>query len=862
MPRRCACLVFLCSAACAQVVPVANPSFEEGADNPAAWTLSGGQGAWAAEGFDGRHGLAVTGDGQDSNSWRSRGLALQPSQVYCLRFRARALPGASGGTAVSGPSFANHDIGVPGEAWTAYRSIFVTPARLDPDQSWLRFGQWQVRGTLQFDQVQLTGAQEVYARQGDLVLGDGEELAGNRYSFSLNSGDSRNHGRVLDHHQCNWNSNRWVFGSDSEVVYRFSLAGRRQTRATAEVAVSWYQSGQLVVEASRDGQEWTELGRGGKLGTLSLEVPAALLPAETLWLRLTGKAKERVGQNSDPGSLQVGSLTWSATVDGPPAELRGQTRFVEVRQADPRLRVAVQGLGDGLPGGRNEVLAQVVNPGAALTLQAVVAVHAAGQAPPAGPGRDVTIAPGTSELRLPYELTATGEQTLELSLAGGREALFAADVGLQVAELYNASFGAALPGSSPQVGLWWCESGWKVSRTRPVPTRAGEAVQLRTARNEADCAQIVVRPGADLQGFTASAGALSGPNGAALPASAVQILRVRYCPVSRPTDATSTAGDWPDPLPPLRAPLDLSAGRNQPLWVRVIVPRDAAPGDYTGALSLKAAGWQAEVPLRVHVYGFALPDRMTCQTAFGFDPGLVFRYHKLTTEAERRAVLDKYWAAYGAHHIAPYNPAPLDRFRVTWPGTGAWTGGARDEADRHGGRSSLRLVDESATAHASAASGQPLSIGDKGLRLRFWYKTAAPGHDFIVTFNHYDAGGQWMSGRNNDMRVQGNGQWQAFDRTVAAFPPGASQVRLTLWPCPWTDSGDRTGTVWYDDISVTDVASGKELIAGGEFEPLDPAALQPSIDWSAWDREMTRAMEQYHFNTFSVPIEGMGGGTF
>ena len=45
----------------------------------------------------------------------------------------------------------------------------------------------------------------------------------------------------------------------------------------------------------------------------------------------------------------------------------------------------------------------------------------------------------------------------------------------------------------------------------------------------------------------------------------------------------------------------------------------------------------------------------------------MFRYHKLSDPSQRRYVLDKYWASFSAHHISPYNPAPLDKFEVTWP---------------------------------------------------------------------------------------------------------------------------------------------------------------------------------------------------
>jgi len=230
-----------------------------------------------------------------------------------------------------------------------------------------------------------------------------------------------------------------------------------------------------------------------------------------------------------------------------------------------------------------------------------------------------------------------------------------------------AGYGERLPASTDAVGLWWCRSGWKVSRLRGLPTGKGEAVRIAAARNETDAAQLVIRPQQPMKDLMVEAAPLKGPGGAAIPADAVEVLKVRYVLVTRPTDKAGCVGWWPDPLPPLREPLDLEAGRNQPLWVRVTVPKGAAAGTYRGAIRLKADGYAAETPLEVRVFGFTLPDRMMCQTAFGLRENTIWRYQNLKTEADRRAVLAKYHADFAAHHVSPYDPAPLDPIKVTWP---------------------------------------------------------------------------------------------------------------------------------------------------------------------------------------------------
>jgi hypothetical protein len=437
--------------------------------------------------------------------------------------------------------------------------------------------------------------------------------------------------------------------------------------------------------------------------------------------------------------------------------------------------------------------------------------------------------------------------------------------------LSSAACGERLAASSGQMGLWWASSGWKIGRDRDLPQEAGAAIVIRAARNEAEAAQLVVRPTAALKGLTIRAGALAGPTEAKIAAENIEVLEVRYVNVTRPTDKSAVAGYWPDPLPPLTQPIDLEAGKNQPFWVRVKVPRDARAGVYEGKIDLTAEGFRAAVPLRVEVYDFELPDRMTCTTAFGFSPSLVFRYQGITDPQQKREVLDKYWASFSAHHISPYDPAPLDDIRVTWPDVKPprckWQGGQDVTNEKHSGARALLIFDDRRDQNVEAVYEPRVEIPAGGLRLRFWYRTAMPGQTFLVTLNHYDASGQWISGGNNDIGLDGNGQWQSFERVIKQFPQGAKSVQLHLRAANWTESGEQTGLVWFDEVSLADVATGKELIEGGGFEPpelplVERDKLQVKLDFTAWDKAMERAIDGYHFNSFRLGIPGMGGGTF
>lgn len=447
---------------------------------------------------------------------------------------------------------------------------------------------------------------------------------------------------------------------------------------------------------------------------------------------------------------------------------------------------------------------------------------------------------------------------------------------VQAAQYFDAQFGQQLPASSDPVGLWWASSGWKVARDRPLPKENSQAVLLRCARNEAEAVQLVIRPARDLVNLALRATDLTGPEGAKIPARQVDLLRVRYVHVTRPTDDSSVTGYWPDPLPPLKEPIQVKARQNQPIWIRVNVPCGIRAGIYRGAIYIQAEAYQANIPLHVAVYDFDLPDQMTCVTAFGFSPGNVYRYQGLKTEQQKRAVLDKYWANFSAHHISPYDPAPLDRIQIQWPAIKPppvpwddWDNLRRVSNETHTGNGAMLIFDSDTKSNVTTSYKPLIPIPPEGLRIRFWYRTAVPDHAFNVAMNHYDADKQWMSGRNNDMTLTGNGRWQEFDLKITEFPTAARFVRINARATQWTDAGEAVGLVWFDDISVSNAKTGQAYLAHGDFESaqrtepvLPPQQLHPQLDFQAWDRAMQRALDHYHFNSFRLGIPGIGGGTF
>ena len=240
--------------------------------------------------------------------------------------------------------------------------------------------------------------------------------------------------------------------------------------------------------------------------------------------------------------------------------------------------------------------------------------------------------------------------------------------------LFRADYGELLPADSPGLRLWRADSGWRIPRRRTVPSARAEALEICAAANEAEAAQLVVTPERHLEDVRVRlCGALEG-EGANLPASCVDIFRVGYVPVRIPTDGSCVAADYPDPLPPQDGDaFPVAAGENQPFWVRVKPPKGVPPGIYRGEIEVSGLdgggrGWSERVTLAVRVFGFALPETMTCRSMLGLDLNNVRRYHRLNGDAEEREILERYLKTFADCRISPYNPAPLAKWDVEWKG--------------------------------------------------------------------------------------------------------------------------------------------------------------------------------------------------
>jgi len=207
------------------------------------------------------------------------------------------------------------------------------------------------------------------------------------------------------------------------------------------------------------------------------------------------------------------------------------------------------------------------------------------------------------------------------------------------------NFGSRLSGSSTGSN--------EMAATRAFPTwvmsgldRVGKSdasgtttqITLSGARGETVDSQVVVQaPASGLSNVNVSASALTGPNGATIPASNVVLYRESYITVTGTasygggSNPPLGSGTYPEPLIPFNDPgtgsplcgtaavlkacnATVSAGQNQPYWIDISVPHgmtNSPTGTYTGTISITSDQGSATVPVTLTVWNFELPMQPT-----------------------------------------------------------------------------------------------------------------------------------------------------------------------------------------------------------------------------------------------------------
>ncbi len=157
----------------------------------------------------------------------------------------------------------------------------------------------------------------------------------------------------------------------------------------------------------------------------------------------------------------------------------------------------------------------------------------------------------------------------------------------------------------------------KVPRDRPFTAWKTDEISLSAARDETESFQLVVVPGTnELKTVTIKPCKLYNGD-KTIP---VEYNLVEYVKTIKPKNTKPEyVGWWPDILMPIKE-FSVPTGEQQPVWVRINVPPDAAPGIYHGIVTMCGDGNEVSVPVTLNVRKFRIPRPGTLACPFGLYP--------------------------------------------------------------------------------------------------------------------------------------------------------------------------------------------------------------------------------------------------
>ncbi len=231
--------------------------------------------------------------------------------------------------------------------------------------------------------------------------------------------------------------------------------------------------------------------------------------------------------------------------------------------------------------------------------------------------------------------------------------------------------------------LWTAPTTEKILRTQQAPAPTGP-LAIQAAKGESEAFQLVVQSPGE-QSLPISVSDLRSMSGV-IPASAIQIYRVDYVPLTQLSDSFGRLTKWPDPLSPLAQGERVAflAGVNQPLWFRVDVPAGTPAGDYQGTIRIGTAA----LPISLEVWDFTLPESALLPFSAGLDSDALLEAYGGTLagvpqpcSADLNAAISETLTAY---HITPLalgtEPAGLVYSLTTYPQAEAQAAKTQSEA--------------------------------------------------------------------------------------------------------------------------------------------------------------------------------------
>ena len=212
--------------------------------------------------------------------------------------------------------------------------------------------------------------------------------------------------------------------------------------------------------------------------------------------------------------------------------------------------------------------------------------------------------------------------------------------------------------------IWFGETTRKITPDMAPPLKSAPAVELESAINERQSFQLVLKPKTSMVLNSVALGALtSGSDTIAADKSYVKI--VEYVNMAQKSDlAFNNVPRMADPLVRFTPRNLTGASDNLALWFTVIVDKNVAYGTYSGNVvfdcTTDSGPMIVNVPVKLKVHKFALPDRVTFRTSHGgshfwrrYGGASVYDFHGVTTQADQKALVRAHYDVMCDNKVFP-----------------------------------------------------------------------------------------------------------------------------------------------------------------------------------------------------------------
>jgi hypothetical protein len=160
-------------------------------------------------------------------------------------------------------------------------------------------------------------------------------------------------------------------------------------------------------------------------------------------------------------------------------------------------------------------------------------------------------------------------------------------------------------------GVAIAHSALKLRKDALFPEPLTDKAEISMARNEYESFQLAILPfDRDLNSLSIEVSDLRATDGSAIPKSNIEISMVDYNKIDWQADYVTSYKGWhPDPLIPFSQGINIKGEEVcRPVWITIYAPKGTVPGNYSGTVSISAAGMKkVTTNIKCRVWDFDLP---------------------------------------------------------------------------------------------------------------------------------------------------------------------------------------------------------------------------------------------------------------